>query len=95
MNKKRRQELKELKYRKRLKYWVSVWNKHTTKEGIEIVNPTVNDLVEDGAYLHLKTQAVMCSCEMCSKYYKYRRHEFKAITKKQIKDGLDEFFNLD
>lgn len=91
MNKKYRQELKELKYRKRLKYWVSIWDTHTTKDGIEIKNPTVNDLIEDKAYLHLKTQAVMCSCWICSKHKKYNRNDYRLEVKKLIEEGLREY----
>lgn len=90
MNKKVRHELKMLKYRKRLKYWASIWRTHTTQDGDEIINPTVNDLVNDKAYLHLKTQATMCSCYMCSKYYKYRRNEFRVETQRILREDLGD-----
>lgn len=93
MNKKYRHELKMLKYKKRLKFWASIWTRHRTKDGDEIISPTYRDLINDNTYSHLRTQAVMCSCWMCSKDHKYKRKDFKFESYKIIKEALNDIFD--
>jgi NADPH-dependent curcumin reductase CurA len=95
-NKGRRQELTQLKYKNRLRYWANIWRNstHITQDGTEIFSPTVQDLIDDNAFSHLKTQAMMCSCGICS-YLKYERKDFKLESYKLIKEGLENYFIQD
>lgn len=95
MNKKRRQELKQLKFINRLKRFVTSLDYYFTKNHERIDSPTVQDVIDDKSMLFYKTTSTPCSCWMCSGYYKYKRHEEKVIERKQIQDGLEEYLNLD
>lgn len=76
MNKKERQNKQFYKYKKRLKYWAAIW-----KEDLQ-------ELLQERKYNHLKTQATMCSCYMCSKYYKYNRAKEKQAWKNLEKEYM-------
>ena len=95
MNKKRRQELKQLKFINRIKRFVADGTYFFTKDSVRIDTPTVQDIINDGGYLYYKNTSTPCSCWECSSYYKYRRHEHKAIERKLVQEGLEDFYNLD
>ena len=67
MNKKERQNKTFYKYKKRAKYYAAIWNE------------SLQEILKERRYHELKSQAVLCSCYMCSKYYKYNRAKEKKI----------------
>ena len=94
MNKKRRQELKQLKFKNRIKRFVANGSYYYSgRERID--SPTVQDVINNGDCLYYKTTSTPCSCWMCSGYYKYKRHEEKIVVRKLIQDGLDKFLNTE
>lgn len=95
INKKRRQELKQLKFINRIKRFVANGRYYFTSDSVRIDSPTVQDVIDDGGYMCYKTTSTPCSCWMCSGYYKYRRHEEKVIERKLIQEGIEDFYDLD
>ena len=92
MNKKRRQELKQLKYVNRIKRFLASWGTYINREGEYIRNPKTKDIIQDNGMLYYKNTSTPCSCGMCA-YYKYKRHEQKIMDDKLIQDGLEDFYN--
>lgn len=90
MNKRRRQELKQLKYIKRIKLYIQGIDIYFSREDETFYKPKVVDVVADNAQYAYKTTSTPCSCWMCSGYYKYRRHLKKIEDRKLIQEGLDE-----
>lgn len=90
-NKGRRQELTQLKYKKRLKQFTAGAKSWHTGDGKEINNPTIADLVAEHVLTILKSSSVACSCWSCSGAYKYKRYEFKKETQKLV----DEYYYMD
>lgn len=88
MNKGRRQELKQLKYLKRIKRFVAGNHCYVNREGNYIYQPKAVDVVKDRGQLIYKTTSTPCSCWMCSGYYKYKRTEFKKQTRLLIEADL-------
>jgi hypothetical protein len=65
MNKARRNELANLKRKKRLKnYFHGLW-RYTTKDGTHIYNPKWSDIPKDEQTV-FKSTGKPCSCPMCS-----------------------------
>lgn len=95
MNKKRRQELKRLKFINRIKRFVANGGYYFTQDSERIDTPTVQDVINDGGHMSYKTTSTPCSCWMCSGYYKYRRHEQKVIERKLVQEGLEDFYDLE
>jgi hypothetical protein len=95
MNKKRRQELKQLKFINRIKRFIANGKYYFTKDRERIDSPTVQDIINDGGFLCYKTTSTPCSCYTCSGEYKYRRHEHKIIERKLVQEGLEDYYNLD
>lgn len=86
MNKKRRQELNQLKFIKRLKQAVASCHIYVNREGEYVRNPIVQDVLDDNGMLYYKTTSTPCSCWMCSGEYKYKRHEQKKETRRLINE---------
>lgn len=95
MNKKRRQELKMLKFINRIERFIANGGSYYTKDMVRVDTPTVQDVIDDGGFNNYRTTSTPCSCWMCSGYYKYRRHEQKILERRLIQEGLNEFFNPD
>lgn len=95
MNKQRRNELTQLKYKKRIRRFVLSCHLYVNRDGEYIYEPKTCDVINDLGQLVYKTSSTPCSCFMCSGYYKYKRHEQKVIERKLIQDGLEEFKNLE
>lgn len=94
MNKKRRQELTELKYKKRIRRFIASCTLYVNRNGEYIYSPKTQDVIDDRGQLVYKTSATPCSCFMCSGAYKYKRYEQKVIDKKLIQEGLEENYNF-
>jgi hypothetical protein len=85
MDKGFRNYLKRKYYIRRLKrnsYWLPYGNSifddpHTWK-----------DLYDDRRFTRLRTCATLCSCYMCSGYYKYQRKDYKRETERILKEEL-------
>jgi hypothetical protein len=92
MNKQRRNEITYLKYKKRIKRWVSNCSIYHDRNNNIIYNPKTIDVLKDRGQLVYKTQAVPCSCWMCSKYWKYKRHLKKQEDRKLIQENLKEYY---
>lgn len=88
MNKGRRQELKKLKYIKRIRRFVAGLDQYVTREGVCIKNPKTHDVIDDNGQLAYKNTSTPCSCWMCS-YPQYDRNEFKKQTKLLINEELE------
>ncbi len=93
MNKKVRQERKQLKYEKRIRRFVASVTLYVNREGEYIYYPTTQYIMRDNGQLAYKTCSTPCSCWGCSGEYKYKRHEQKKIEMRLIQEGLDEFLN--
>lgn len=90
MNKHRRQELKQLKYIKRIKKDVGGYGVYITRDGEYIYNFKAQDIINDKGKLFYKTTSTPCSCWMCSGEYKYKRHKHKEETRRLIKEEYYE-----
>jgi hypothetical protein len=88
MNKGRRNEIKFLKYKKRIKRWVANCSIYDAKDGRQIYYPKAIDLINDRSRTNFKNTGTICSCWMCSKYWKYKRHIKKQEDHKLISEGL-------
>lgn len=67
MNKKERQNKTFYKYKKRVTFWAAIW-----KEDLQ-------EILRERKYNVLKSQAVLCSCYICSKHKKYNRAKQKQL----------------
>ncbi len=91
MNKKRRNELTLLKYKKRLKNkFEARYYNLIDKEGNEIKYPSVHEMFINREQFKLKHTSTLCSCEGCSGYYKYKRHKKKQEDRKLILENKSE-----
>jgi len=84
-NKARRREVTFLKYKKRIKRWVSNCSYYIKQDGEKIYRPKAIDIIKDRGQLVYKSTSTPCSCSMCA-YYKYDRKEFRKETKRLIKE---------
>lgn len=89
MNKKIRQDLKQLKYQQRIKRFVLGLDTYITRDGERIHQPKAADVIADKGQLNYMTTSTPCSCWMCA-YNKYRRHEQKIENRKMLEEGLEE-----
>ncbi len=89
MNKKRRQELNQLKFIKRLKRAVATIHLYVNRDGEYVRNPIVQDVLDDNGMLYYKTTSTPCSCWMCA-YDKYRRYEVKKETRRLIQEYYED-----
>jgi hypothetical protein len=89
MNKKRRNEITYLKYKKRIKKFVAGCRTYVDKNGKCIYNPKAIDIIKDRGQLIYKTSATPCSCWCCSGEYKYKRHLKKREDYKLIREAIE------
>ncbi len=89
MNKQRRNELKQLKFKNRIKRFVANGSYFFTKDMQRIDSPTVQDVINDGGFQWYRTTSCPCNCWVCSGEYKYKRHEQKVENRKLIEEGLN------
>lgn len=59
------------------------------KDGEEIINPKLIDLLNQNVQYQFKQTNVRCSCSMCA-YDKYKRHEKKAEDQRLLEDYYNE-----
>jgi hypothetical protein len=89
MNKQRRNELTKLKYKKRLKRWISCGGLyHLNGEWVD--KPNVTEAMRENVLTAFKSSATLCSCFMCSGFYKYQRHVKKQEDRKAITEALND-----
>lgn len=88
MNKQRRNELTQLKYKKRIQRFAATCNLYVSSQGEYIYNPKTVDIISDGGQHMYKTTSTPCSCWSCSGAYKYKRHEQKREERKLIEESL-------
>ena len=84
-NKGNRQRITFLKYKKRIKCFVSNTTVYIKRNGERIYHPKAIDVIKDRGQLCYKTTSTPCSCSMCA-CYKYNRKEFKKETRRLIED---------
>ena len=89
-NKKQRRDYTFFKYKKRIAIWSCKLKIYKCRDGSEIYNPKVIDILEDNGQYKFKHTNTICSCYGCSGYYKYRRHEKKIEYRKLIKEYQEE-----
>jgi hypothetical protein len=92
MDKQRRNELTYLKYKKRIQKFAATCSLYVNRDGVYIYQPKTIDIINDKGQLIYKTSATPCSCWMCSKEMKYKRHEQKREDQRLIQEGLNEWF---
>lgn len=90
MNKKRRNEITYLKYKKRIKRFAATCSSYMNRNGQRLYNPKWIDIVKDQGQLIYKTTSTPCSCWGCSKEYKYKRHKQKQENYKLIQSSLTD-----
>jgi hypothetical protein len=76
MNKARRNELKKLKFTKRIKRYARNLDIYVNRNGEYIRNPKWIDIVKDNGQTCYRTTSTPCSCLMCSPN-KYNRAKEK------------------
>lgn len=81
MNKGRRQELKYLKYKKRIRRFVSNIDVYVDKEGKYIYNPKSVDVIQENGQHCYRTTSTPCSCIMCAPDKYVRAKEKEKISK--------------
>lgn len=95
MNKQRRNELTYLKYKKRIQRFAATCSLYVNREGEYIYEPKTVDIINDHGQLIYKTSATPCSCWMCSKEKKYKRHIQKEEDRKLIDEGLKDWLLIE
>lgn len=83
MNKGRRNEIKKLKYLKRIRLLANGLDIYVTCNGEYIRNPKVQDILKDNGQNCYRTTSTPCSCSVCS-HNKYNRAKIKSTMKKVI-----------
>lgn len=91
MNKARRTELTQLKYEKRIKRWVASVSTYICRDGSVIKDPKAVDVIQDQGQLGFKSQATLCSCWMCSGYYKYNRNDKREEDRRLLNEYYKDF----
>ena len=86
MDKKRRNELTQLKYKKRIRIFVANIDIYICRDGRQIRNPRTIDIIKDGGQRVYKSTSTPCSCYMCSGEYKYRRHDKKKEDRRLLQE---------
>ena len=89
MNKQIRKEHMMRKYKKRIQRYVIGLDIYFCQDGREITNPKAIDIIKDNGQLKYKTMATVCSCFMCSGYYKYKRNLKKVEDYKLIQGFIE------
>lgn len=65
MDKGRRNELRQLKYRNRVQNIIHGIDIYVTRSGRQIYKPKLIDVIEDRGFLCYKEQGKPCSCAVC------------------------------
>jgi hypothetical protein len=89
MNKQRRNEITNLKYKKRIQRFAASCSIYVNREGKYVYSPKAVDIIKDRGQLIYKTSATPCSCWMCSGEGKYKRYEQKKETQRIIREALN------
>lgn len=90
MNKGRRNELTQLKYKKRIKRWTANCGIFVDQDGQYNYNPSSDYFIKNNLYTEFKNSSVLCSCWMCSGEWKYKRHLKKQEDMRLIQEALEE-----
>ncbi len=92
MNKDRRQEIKQLKYKKRIQRFAASAGRYHNRKGEVIYNPKTIDVLADNGQLHYKTTSTPCSCPMCQDPDRnYHRAKVKETSGKELSEDLKEY----
>lgn len=90
MNKKRRNELVFLHYKRRIQKLAVGTDIYFTRDGEKIFNPKTIDLLNDRCQYVYKNTSTPCSCWLCA-YNKYNRAKEKAkFLKEQNREANED-----